>query len=85
MCQMYHDASVIPNAGICRELAVHNLEDLTKMALEFTAFDLESSIRQIQWKLFKHSHRFLPHCGPGQISHCEQVREDHPTITYWCC
>lgn len=62
--------------GTEQELAVHNLHDLTKMALEFETFDAESSIRQIQWRLHKHTNVFLPHCKPGDTKDCDQKYED---------
>lgn len=75
----------IPRFGITRgterELAVHNLHDLTKMTLEFQAFDLESSIRQIQWRLHKHTNRFLLHCKSGETVNCgQEVEKDGPYI-----
>lgn len=63
-----------------RELAVHNLKDLSKMSLEFQTFDLESSLRQIEWKFFRHSYKFLPHCLHGDLEDCGQLREAIPTI-----
>lgn len=60
-----------------QELAVHNLEDLTKMNLEFEAFDLESGLRQIEWRLHKHTNEFLDHCKEGEweAGTCDQVTD----------
>ena len=71
----------IPRFGITRgterELAVHNLHDLTKMTLEFQAFDLESSIRQIQWRLHKHTNR------DTEVQHKFRYRDKLATELSW--
>ena len=54
---------------------MHNLHDLTKMQLEFQTFDVESSIRQVQWRLHRHTNTFLPHCKIGQTTGCGQEHE----------
>ena len=60
-----------------RELAVHNLEDLTKASLEFTTFDVESGLRQIEWRMHKHTNSFLDHCKTGEweAGSCDQATE----------
>ena len=46
------------NWGIQRDgeqmLAVHNLDDISSMRLTFHAFDTESGLRHIKWRLFEH-------------------------------
>jgi len=65
-----------------KDLAVHNLHDLSKMILEFRAFDLESSVRMVQWQVYHNTNEHLPHCKPGDVvsSTCDQVRDDKPHI-----
>lgn len=76
----------IPEMGLVkdgeRELAIHNLEDLTKASFEFTTFDVESGLRQIEWRLHKHTNEMLDQCKLHQwgAGTCDQATEEEAWV-----